>query len=142
MISVSKHTHRNKINLNKSSVMPVLCYRNVTWTLTQVTEHMLHLFKRKILRRIQDKGYWCPRWNSKIYSLYKDLNIVDDIKIRRLGWVGCDIRTEDERIPRKILNGKLHNTIIMKTKNKTGVYHPDGCIADSRNTGMEETSWR
>jgi len=25
----------------------------------------------------------------------------DDIKIRRLGWVGCIVRMEDERIPRQ-----------------------------------------
>ena len=56
-----------------------------------MTEHMLHTFERKILRRIygpiQKKGHWHPRWNSEIYSLYKDLNIMDDIKTRRLGWV-------------------------------------------------------
>ena len=49
-------------------------------------------------------------WNSKIYNLYRVLNIVYDIKIRRLGWVGHIIRKEDERIPKKVLNGKVHNT--------------------------------
>ena len=33
-----------------------------------------------------------------------------DIKIIRPGWAGHIIRTEDERIPKKILNGKSHNT--------------------------------
>ena len=36
----------------------------------------------------KDKGGWRPRWNGEIYNLYKNLNIVDDIKIRRLEWVG------------------------------------------------------
>jgi hypothetical protein len=35
---------------------------------------------------------------------------VDDITIRKLGWVGHIIRMEDERLPEKVLNGKLHNT--------------------------------
>jgi hypothetical protein len=49
---------------------------------------------------------------SKIYNLYKDLNIVDDIKIRRPVWGGHIIRVEGDKIPpqKKILNGKLHNT--------------------------------
>jgi len=47
-----------------------------------MTERMVHAFERKILGRVYA---WRCRWNSEIYGLYKDLNIVDDIKIRRLG---------------------------------------------------------
>ena len=75
---------------------------------------MLCTFQRKILRRIygpiQDKGRQRPRFNSKIYNLYKDLNIVEGIKFRRLGWSGYIIRMEDERIPIKVLNDKNRNT--------------------------------
>jgi len=35
---------------------------------------------------------------------------VDDINIRRLGWAGHITRTGDERILKKALNGKFHNT--------------------------------
>ena len=35
---------------------------------------------------------------------------MDDFKIRKLGWVGHVIRMEDEELPGKVLNGKLHNT--------------------------------
>jgi len=35
---------------------------------------------------------------------------VENIKIRRLGWVGHIIRMEDERILRKVFNGKFHIT--------------------------------
>jgi len=59
---------------------------------------MLNTFDRKILRRIygpiQEGGRWRPRWN-KLYTLYNDLNIVEDIKIRRLVWAGHIIRMED-----------------------------------------------
>jgi hypothetical protein len=34
---------------------------------------------------------------------------VDDIKIRRLRWVGHIIRMEDKRIPKKVLDGRLNN---------------------------------
>lgn len=35
---------------------------------------------------------------------------MDDTNIRRLGWMGHIIRIEDERIPKKVLNGKFHYT--------------------------------
>jgi hypothetical protein len=57
----------------------------------------------------REKGRWRTRWNGEIRSLYKDLNIVDDIQIGTLVWVGHFVRMEDERIPEKVLNGKYHN---------------------------------
>jgi hypothetical protein len=71
------------------------------------------------------KGRWCPRWNREICILYKDLNIVDDIKVRRLGWVGHIIRMKDESIPKKILNGKFHNTKSVR-KSRTSWMSPRG----------------
>jgi len=80
-----------------------------------MTEHKLYAFERKMSRThgpIQEKGHWHSRWSSEIYSLYKDLKIVDGTKIRRLGGGrgGGHIRMEEERIPKKILNGKSQNT--------------------------------
>ena len=73
------------------------------------------MFERKILRRVhgptQDGGRWRPRWNSELYSLYSEPNIVEDIKIRRLGWARHIIRMEEERIPKKkVLNGNFYTT--------------------------------
>ena len=69
-------------------------------------EHAINYIKKKK----QEGGRWRPRWNNELYILYKDLNIVEDIKIRRLGWAGHIIRMEEERIPKKVLNGAFHNT--------------------------------
>ena len=44
------------------------------------------------------------------HSLYKEPNIVEDVKIRRLEWAGHIIRMEEERIPKKVLNGNFHTT--------------------------------
>ena len=38
------------------------------------------------------------------------MNIVEDTKIRRLGWAAHVIRMTDERIPKKVLNGTFYNT--------------------------------
>jgi hypothetical protein len=58
----------------------------------------------------QEKGRWCPIWNNELYRLYNDLNIVEDIKIRRLGWAGHIISIKEGRIPKKFLNGKFRKT--------------------------------
>jgi len=70
-----------------------------------MTERMLHAFERKILRIY---GWRC-RWNSKIYRLYKYLNIVDDIKIRRLRWAGRIIRMEENTITKPITKDRQQN---------------------------------
>jgi hypothetical protein len=73
---------------------------------------MLNTFERKILRRIygstHERGCWRPRWNNELYGLYKELNIVEDIIIKRLKWAGYIIRMEEERIPKKVLNENFH----------------------------------
>jgi hypothetical protein len=75
---------------------------------------MLNMFERNILRRIygplQEEGRCHLRWNIALYSLHKDLNIVEDIKVRRLGRAGHIIRMEDGRIAKMVLNGRFHNT--------------------------------
>ena len=54
--------------------------------MTQKTENTLHAFERKVLRRIfgpiQENGRWRLRWNKELY----DINIVEDIKIKKLRW--------------------------------------------------------
>ena len=65
---------------------------------------------RRIYGPTQEGERWRPRWNRELYSLYNEPNIVEDIKIRRLGWAGHIIRMEEERIPKKVLNGDFYTT--------------------------------
>jgi hypothetical protein len=75
---------------------------------------MLNTFERKILRRIygpiQEGGCWRPIWNNELYSVYKEPNIVEDIKIRRLEGAGHIIRMEEKRVSKMVLNGNFHTT--------------------------------
>jgi hypothetical protein len=73
---------------------------------------------RRIHGSIQEKGHWRPKWNGRINSLYKNLNIIDVIEIRRLGWAGHITKMEAERIPKKTVCGKFHN-IRLVAKPKT-----------------------
>jgi hypothetical protein len=54
-----------------------------------------------------DSGVWRIRTNLELQNIYKDTNIITDIKIRRLEWLGHVVRREDFRLPKKILNAKL-----------------------------------
>jgi hypothetical protein len=60
---------------------------------------------RRLYVSIQVKGHWCLKWNGKIHSLYKDLNIIDVIEIRRLGWVGHIIKMEEKESQKRFLVG-------------------------------------
>jgi uncharacterized Rossmann fold enzyme len=42
------------------------------------------------------------RRNGEIYSFYRDLNVVNDIKVRKLGWARHVVRMEDDRIPKYV----------------------------------------
>jgi uncharacterized Rossmann fold enzyme len=78
---------------------------------------MLNTFERKILRRIYGPTYE-GGWNNELYSLYKESNIVEDIKIRRLEWAGHIITMEEEMIPKKGSKRKLpYHKTSGKTKN-------------------------
>jgi hypothetical protein len=67
--------------------------------------------------------------------------LVEDIKIRRLGWAGHMIRMEEERIPKKGFKWNLpqHKTS-GKTKNQMGRCGSEGCITAARSKRVEEKS--
>ena len=65
---------------------------------------LIHAFERKKLRLyrpLPEGGHWRTRWNCEIYCLYKDLNIVDYIKIVRIGPACYVIQMEEQMIRRK-----------------------------------------
>jgi hypothetical protein len=43
----------------------------------------------------------------ELQNIYKDTNIISDIKTGRLEWLDHVVRMEDFRLPKKILNDKL-----------------------------------
>jgi hypothetical protein len=56
---------------------------------------------------INENGRWRCRYNTELYELYNDIDIVNDVNLRRLQWAGHVIRMPEERIPWKIMMGRL-----------------------------------
>ena len=75
---------------------------------------MLRALERKILRGMcgqkREKRDWRHRRPGETYYRYKLLNIVDEIKFRRLGLAGNTRTVEGEIVKKWIVNGKLHST--------------------------------
>jgi hypothetical protein len=66
--------------------------------------------ERKILRKIYgpkcEQGEWRIRSNLQIQNMYKSPDIVTEIKVRRLEWLGHVVRMEDNRLPKMVFNAK------------------------------------
>jgi hypothetical protein len=64
----------------------------------------------KILRKIygpkREQGVWGMRSNLELQDAYKTPDIVTEIEIRRLEWLGHVIRMENTCIPKMILKAK------------------------------------
>jgi hypothetical protein len=113
-IVYSQNVHRKtKIRIYKTIIKPALMYGCETWSLLLNAKIKLGIFERKILRRIygpiNENGQWRCRYNTELYELYKYeySDIVNDVKLRRLQWAGHVIRMPEERIPRKVMMGRL-----------------------------------
>jgi hypothetical protein len=73
----------------------------VRWTLTKVNKDKLKIFLKKNCKDDLQynpsyvNGVWRIKYNNELYKLFKELNIVQSIKINRLKWLG-HIRRMDE----------------------------------------------
>lgn len=84
--------HKYKLKLYKTLLRPIVMYGTECLALNRTDINLLGVFERKILRRIfgpvQDSGNWRIRHNREVYELYNSNDIVKEIKLARLRWLG------------------------------------------------------
>jgi uncharacterized protein (DUF2147 family) len=91
-------------------VKQVAVYGSATWALTEMDMKELGTWGWKILRTygpVVQQGIWRIGTNQELRELYKDLDIVADIKKKRSEWSGHVIRMDQERTYKKIFKSKV-----------------------------------
>jgi hypothetical protein len=104
----SNASRKLKAVIYKAIIRPVVLHGAETWTLTRRDEERLLTWERKLLRKfygaVNEKGQWRIRRNMELYQLYKDLDLVTEIRKRRVHWTGHAERIEVSRIPIKLIH--------------------------------------
>jgi hypothetical protein len=93
-------------------IAPVVLYGCETWSLTLREEHRLRVFENRVLRGIfgpkrdEVTGEWRKLDNEELHILYSSLNIIRQIKSRRMRWAGHVLRMGEERNVYRVLMAK------------------------------------
>jgi hypothetical protein len=99
-----------KIRTYKTIIRPIILYSSETWTVTAKMASTLMTWERKMLRNIyglkSKKGIWRIRSNLEIQNIYKSPDIMTEIKVKRLEWLGHVVRMEDTRLPKMVFKTK------------------------------------
>jgi len=94
----------------------MLTYASETWTVTEIDRKQLHIFERKVCRRILGPVYdngkenWRILQSKDIYLSVKKPTVIETIRLNRLCWFGHVQRMEGNRIPKRILYMNLGTT--------------------------------
>jgi hypothetical protein len=87
----------------KTIILPVVLYGCETWSLMLREEYRMRVFENRVLRRIfgpkrdEVTGEWRKLHNEELHNLYSSLDIIRQIKSRRMRWAGHVARMEEER---------------------------------------------
>jgi hypothetical protein len=101
-----------RVKIYKTIILPVVLYGCETWSLTLREEHRLRLFENRMLRRIfvpkrdEVMGEWRKMHSGEVHNLYSSLDIIRQIKSRRMRWAGHVACMGEGRNVYSILMGK------------------------------------
>jgi hypothetical protein len=101
-IFLSRHS---KVTIYRTLIRPVVTYGSETWIMSTADENALRVFERKVLRRGGER--WRIRSNRELEEILKGEDIVRFVKSQRLAWLGHVKRMGVERMPRKLLHGRI-----------------------------------
>jgi hypothetical protein len=89
-------------------VKPAVVFGSETWAMTEMDMKRLCTWDRKISSirgPVVEHGIWRVS-DQELRDLYKDLDIVADIKKKRLEWIGHVVGMDQGRIVKKIFESK------------------------------------
>jgi hypothetical protein len=81
-----------KVKIYKTIILPVILYWCETWCLTLREKHRLRVFENRVLRRIfgpkreEVTGEGRKLHSGELHNLYSSLDIIRQIKSRKMGW--------------------------------------------------------
>ena len=132
---------KTKIKLYKTLIRPVLLYGAESWALSKATENKLQIFERKVLRKIygptQEADIWRVKYNSELYDLYNEPDIIKVVKAERMRWLGHLRRMEEGNICKRVT---FHNMIGTRKRGRPSLRWIDSVHKDLQRTGVK--NWR
>jgi hypothetical protein len=115
---ISKNT---KIRICKTIIRPVVLYDSETWAITGKMASSLMTWERKILRKIYgpkcEQGVWRIRTSLELQNVYRSPDIVTEIKVRRLEWLGHIIRMDGARMAKRCSSQNPKVDVILEDRN-------------------------
>jgi hypothetical protein len=101
-----------KVKVYKTIILPVVLYGCETWSLILRKENRRRVFENRVLRKLfgpkkdEVTGEWRKLHSEELHILYSSLNIIRQIKSRRMKWAGHVVRMGEERNVYTALMGK------------------------------------
>ena len=90
----------------------MLLYGAEAWTLLSTDATALRIFERKVLRKIfgpvRVGDDFRIRFNSELYELPNDMDVVQRINIQRLRWLGHVVRLEEDASARRVFDAGIY----------------------------------
>ena len=108
----SCHDFCPNLYTHKTVILPVVLYGCETRSLNLREKHRLRVFENKVTRKIfgakrdEITGVCRTLHNTELHAVYSSLNIIRNLKARRLRWAGYVTRMEQYRNAQRVLVGK------------------------------------
>jgi hypothetical protein len=106
-------------SLKKTINLPVVLYWCETWSLTLREEHRLQVVENRVLRRIfgpkrdDVTGEWRKLHNEELHILYSSLNVIRQIKSRRMRSAGRAARMGGDHLKDQGIDGRMRSEWIL-----------------------------